>query len=485
MKSSLSAWKYIRNNKKSVGVLVMAISLAFAAIYLIYFLLMPTVESFVPILLEMPKHETYIQLSDGAYGLDSGTYNAIDAITASSATNATGETKASDAPNPNDTTTPTGVNSANGTTNETNAPTSTGVINEINETNPTVETNPSGAPNPTDANNTSGVTDSEGIDKPSAENDPTAQMASYNQAREEAKNKFLEFLKNHEGIDDAYEKQVIYGRYQGVVGQMNYNFPLLDKEQIPAYLDHNDAKLIEGRLPEEDGEVALDKKIMVNQKLKIGDYYLEEIFGKNFKIVGILKSDHMTCVGTPHGYANTGWYIVILCDEKTSYFQTLADEYGLTLSDADYIDDMAKNQKVYGEEVRDIILSVVKIISMIVGLFLAFAVTIAYISKLRNRINEYCLYASIGYSRKSIYGMMLREMLISFGFGGIMGLIFSIAISLLLKFTLLDSMGLMSREIYPEEFLKIGSLFILIIGVLQLPVLLYLRKIRTIDEIED
>lgn len=181
MKSSLSAWKYIRNNKKSVGVLVMAISLAFAAIYLIYFLLMPTVESFVPILLEMPKHETYIQLSDGAYGLDSGTYNAIDAITPSSATNATGETKASD------------------------------------------------APNPTDANNTSGVTDSEGIDKPSAENDPTAQMASYNQAREEAKNKFLEFLKNHEGIDDAYEKQVIYGRYQGVVGQMNYNFPLLDK----------------------------------------------------------------------------------------------------------------------------------------------------------------------------------------------------------------------------------------------------------------
>ena len=140
MKSSLSAWKYIRNNKKSVGVLVMAISLAFAAIYLIYFLLMPTVESFVPILLEMPKHETYIQLSDGAYGLDSGTYNAIDAITPSSATNATGETKASDAPNPNDTTTPTGVNSANGTTNETNAPTSTGVINEINETNPTVET---------------------------------------------------------------------------------------------------------------------------------------------------------------------------------------------------------------------------------------------------------------------------------------------------------------------------------------------------------
>lgn len=82
MKNGLSALKYVRNNKKQVWVMILALSLTFMAMYVVNFLFMTTRESFRVICLEQPKRVAYVSLtpetmgvkredhaSDEAYGL--------------------------------------------------------------------------------------------------------------------------------------------------------------------------------------------------------------------------------------------------------------------------------------------------------------------------------------------------------------------------------------------------------------------------------
>ena len=69
MKTKLSAWNYMKNNKKTVGVLVVALSLSFMAMYVVYILLATGIESFKPIMLELPKRVSYINLTPETMGI--------------------------------------------------------------------------------------------------------------------------------------------------------------------------------------------------------------------------------------------------------------------------------------------------------------------------------------------------------------------------------------------------------------------------------
>ena len=70
MRSGLSASKYIRNNKRTCSVLIIALALTFMAMYIVNYLLKVTEESFKPPLLELPKHVTYADLTPQALGID-------------------------------------------------------------------------------------------------------------------------------------------------------------------------------------------------------------------------------------------------------------------------------------------------------------------------------------------------------------------------------------------------------------------------------
>ena len=76
----------------------------------------------------------------------------------------------------------------------------------------------------------------------------------------------------------------------------------------------------------------------------------------------------------------------------------------------------------------DLIFNVVKAISAVVMFFLGVTMLIAYVSFLRNRMNEYCLYASIGYRRFEVYGLMMREMALLFLSGLVAGILAAIPI---------------------------------------------------------
>ncbi len=386
MKTKLSAWNYIKNNKKTVGGLIVALSISFMAMYVVYVLLATSIESYKTIMFELPKRQSFVSLTPEAMGVKKEEYE---------------------------------------TTEE------------------------------------------------------------YSEAISSRRNEIIEELKKQPGIDDACYTQIIDCVYTAVMGQWSYEVPLLEKEDIPSYLKHVGAELVEGRMPEGDGEVLVDKTMMKNQGLSVGSWFMQNWYGENFKVCGVIESEGMACVGTPMGYTNGGWYILILNDEKTCDAEKLLSEIGIKISDQDEIIDAVNSAEQYDSEIKGPIETVINAIFAIVIIFLAISVMVAYLSFMRNRVNEYCLYASIGYSRNDIYGMIIREMLLIFGIGIFIGFLTAIVIAVVINKTLIDPKGLVGHVLYGNRLYGIVSTYIFIMGVLQLPVLLNINDIKTIDAIED
>ena len=386
MKGNLSALKFVRNNKKQVWVMIVALSLTFMTMYIINFLFLSTQESFKGLFLEQPKKVAFVDLAPDTMGVDR---NACDS-------------------------------------------------------------------------------DEE-----------------YYEKIEEARNKIIENLKEHEGISDVIYTQCLYAGYTPVVGSVGYDFPLLSKEKIPEYLEHMEAKLISGRMPEGDGEILVDEKVLKNKKMEIGGYFNESAYGKTFRVVGIIESDYLLCVGTPQGYTNSGWYMVVLCDEENSDMQKVLSDIGIITTEYDTIYDSVDWAEMYDDMVKNQIDAALLGILIVVIIFLAISILVAYVSFMRNRVNEYCLYASIGFSRRDIYGMIMREILIIFGFSILLGVVMTVIIMLVTGKFVLDNMGLIYNYFYPEHLLRILAAFIVIVGFLQIPVSVTINNIKTIDMIEE
>lgn len=386
MKSRLSALKFVRNNKKQVWVMIVALSMTFMTMYVINFLFLTTKESFKALFLEQPKKVAYVELSLETMGVDAASYSSEEELY-------------------------------------------------------------------------------QGID--------------------EARNSIMDKLKAHEGISDVIYTQCLYANYQGIVGGVGYDFPLLEESRIPDFLEHMGALLTEGRMPEGPGEILVDKKVLQNKKMKIGGYFNESSYGKVFKVVGALDSDVLTCVGTPRGYTNSGWYMVILCNEKNADMSAVLKDVGIETTEYDTIYDSVDWAKMYKELVTDQIDAALLAILIVVIIFLAISILVAYVSFMRSRVNEYCLYTSIGFARKDIYGMMMKEIGIIFGLSIVIGAAVTIVIMVLLGHFMLDSLGLVYHYFYPEHLLRILTAFLAIVGFLQIPVIVTINNIKTIDMIEE
>ena len=385
MKSGLSASKYIRNNKRTCFVLILALALTFTAMYLVNYLLKVTEESFKTPLLELPKRITYAELTIETMGVHPEDY-------------------------------------------------------------------PDGG---------------------------------LGEAIRDARARTVEQIKNSEGVRDAYYTQVLNANYYAVLGSIGYEFPLVEPEKIPEFLDHMGAKLIEGSLPSGDGEILVDSTILKNNGLTVGGWFMAQHYGKTFKVAGVIESDVMACIGTPNGNYNTGWYIVILTDEAHSDFRTIAEPMGLHVTALDNIEDRPQNEEYYQKENVEVLDRVNRVILLVVMIFLAISVLVAYISFMRNRVGEYCLYASIGFSKREIYGMIMREMGIIFGVGILLGAIFSVIGMAVMDATLVHPQGLHSAWWYPEQVAASLTAYLVIIGLLQIPIMITVHNIKTVDLMED
>ena len=386
MKSGLSAWNYIKNNKKTVGALALALIIVFMAMYVIAMLLNAAIESFRPIVFEMPKKVAFLSVSAAGYGIRTEAYESAEEL---------------------------------------------------------------------------------------------------NDVYEEKTQELIEKLKATDGISDACFTQVINSRYQSVFGGIGYEVPLFRAEQIPEYLKHMEAHLTGGRMPEGEGEILVEETILKNADAQIGDAYMPHAYGSIFHIVGTIRSPYMTVVGTPAGYTNNGWYIVVEKEESVYDMTALLKDLGITVTDADRVEDSVAREVFYDTQIKGLLDKVIDAIHMIVMAFLAFTVLVAYISYLRNRVNEYCLYMSIGYSRSAVYGMIMREMLMIFGTGAVLGLLAGLGVAGILHRIVIEAKGLSCRILMPEQILRIFATYVLIMGMLQIPVVWSIHAVKTIDAIEE
>ncbi|HAP34344.1 MAG TPA: hypothetical protein DCQ46_07540, partial [Lachnospiraceae bacterium] len=356
MKKGISAVKYIRNNKRTCFVLIIAFALTIMVMYVINFLLSATKESFKTIMLEMPKKVMYANLSDAAYGINEEDF----------------------------------------------------------------------------------ATHEEYVDK-------------YQETVEETENK----MRALDGVKFVKRAQKIDTKYAGIIGMVVYETPLLEKEEIKGYIDHFNAKLIEGKMPEEPGDILVDKNVFANRHYEIGGYYMKEFYGETFKVCGVIESDYMICVGMPNGFTNSGWYTVICIDEPITQFKDIAEKLDLNISETEDIIDANDYRAFYDDDVVKSIDSSMDIIILVVMIFLAVSVIVAYVSFMRNRVSEYCLYSSIGYSKKSIYAMMMREMIIIFAAGIIIGAMIAGVIVIFLNKTAVEPMGLIGKLVDLNQISKI------------------------------
>ena len=72
-----------------------------------------------------------------------------------------------------------------------------------------------------------------------------------------------------------------------------------------------------------------------------------------------------------------------------------------------------------------------------------------------------------------------------FGISMVIGAVISIVAMILLGENLLAYLGLSYQMFYPDQIVKIIAVFAAIVGVLQIPILATLYKIKTIDMIEE
>ena len=391
MKNGLSAMKYIKNNKRSTAVLFTALALTFMAMYVVNYLIMTTVESFKPIMLELPKKVSYAYITPETFGIEEYT----------------------------------------------------------------------------------GDKEDEAYEK-------------YVEHVKEVKGDFKDKLKNVEGIDGVQYSQVINLNYSGIIGEIYYEAPIYDEpEDVKKYIDHMDAELIEGEMPDAPGEMLIDSVVMKNNGWKLGDNVRPESFGDSFKVVGVIKTDVMANVGLANGTSNNGWYYVILNDENTADLKKVLSDIGMEVTENDDIVDSLVYKGFYEKDVQDTISGAINVVTIVVMVFLAVSVIVAYVSFMRNRIGEYCLYSSIGYSRKSIYGMIMREMIIIFAGGLIVGMLISLVLMGVFDAGAIHPKGLVSKWFYPQHMLKILASIVCITGVLQIPILITINSIKTIDLVEE
>lgn len=291
-------------------------------------------------------------------------------------------------------------------------------------------------------------------------------------------------LKERKEIKEVYYAECLYGAVYPLVGSMSFEIPLVEKDDVPVILEHMEATLIEGRLPEHPGEIVLDSATIKNSDRYTlgGNFYTDTNL---FQIVGIIECDTYFGCGILRPDLPRSVTMIVLSEGIEDFTPVLLEEGINVRENYDSVQDYKYCQKMYEEDVLTAISDSTNYVYLGITLLLFIALFIVYTTYLKDRQDEWCLYSSIGYSRKTIYFSILRELLFTFVAALLIGAVLIGISEVILYFTIVEPSGLKCRFFYPDVLFEILCTYVLLFGFLQLPVRIALWKIRTIDAIED
>ena len=119
-------------------------------------------------------------------------------------------------------------------------------------------------------------------------------------------------------------------------------------------------------------------------------------------------------------------------------------------------------------------------IAFVLGLTLFFV----YRLHVQDRYSEWCLYRSLGYSQKEVYSLAFREFGICIGISVGLAAVIT-AVLCVIGAALMRSKGMFYEYILPSVLLKILGIGTLLAGIMQIPLVIAMQKVKTIDAMEE
>lgn len=297
----------------------------------------------------------------------------------------------------------------------------------------------------------------------------------------EAEAHLMELLREQPGVVAVQKTQNMGVTVYALIGQYHFSFPLGDEAFLKVYMEHMGATLKEGELPDAPGEIILADEIMKNSGLTLGQKLADEAF----QIVGIAESDSYFGGGIEVAERDYGKSVCVLSDGSIEDMGALLRNMGYAFSDNeagifDYKEGNAEYEDVFAQ-----VETPSKLVFRGVMIVMAVMLFLVYTTMLRDRHGEWCLYCSIGYSRKAIYLSILREMLFYITVAVISGAVLTVIGMVTVDALLIAPMGLACRYVDVSIMGEIVCGYAVVFALLQLPIRFALHKIRTVDAMED
>ncbi len=305
----------------------------------------------------------------------------------------------------------------------------------------------------------------------------------YNEAVNKKYDEIRNSLINSKGIEDAFVVQTEYSYVASLVGNYYVEIPMLNKTDMEKVLKHMGAVLDSGRLPEKAGEVVLDSMLIKNYGYKLGDGLSQN---NDIKIVGIINCGFYFGCGMADR-DNVVFYnpmICVLTDGTVRDLKNTIKKNGVFLENSKFV-DLKDGEIKLQDEITSAISSSTNIIFAGIIVIVATLVVIVSISYMRDRRSEWCLYASIGYSRKAVYFSIVRELLFTFVTAFLIAVVVVILLMKILDILLITELGLQCEYFLFDTLNQILCVYIALFGIMQIPVRIEIFKIKTIDAAED
>lgn len=308
------------------------------------------------------------------------------------------------------------------------------------------------------------------------------QFFGFSSANEEniSNKELAERFSSLENVDYAFPSIYITPHLKAAIGELGFDAPLVDKENLPIVMDYMGAKLLKGTIPEKPGEVILDEKSAKNMGISIGD----TIYTKDFTVTAIASCDSYFVSGIyPEGYTDRMCVVVLSKGKGIDYTKALED-MGYSTEKAIVYDNITLTED-YNVSIRDSIGLPKNIITIFSTVVLCICIAVVFNMYLRDRHEEWCLYSSIGFSSGEIYLLAMRELLITWGLSILMGTVLSATLAAVISGIMVTPMGLMADYIMPDTLFMIFCMLVFLMGIMQIPLMFAISRIKTVDAAEE
>lgn len=268
-------------------------------------------------------------------------------------------------------------------------------------------------------------------------------------------------------------------------GDIYYSAPMLTKEELDTFVDYLQLKVIEGRLPQQPGEFLMDANMAKNRRFQVGD----KLFDEESVLVGIVEYDTYIAAGIDFIKTEYPDRTLYLLDNGTipdvkKYFAGLGVEAGIESFNIVQIQSDRVNMVKEVEELDNEVQTPLRVMTYSIAFVLGLTVFFVYRLHVEDRYSEWCLYRSLGYSQREVYALAIREFGICLGISVVLASVITVFLCVVVG-AVMRSKGMLYEYWLPHVFFQIVGIGALLSGILQIPVVVAMQKVKTIDAMEE